>query len=93
MCTPIKNQGACSACYAFTAVETVESAIAIYYNQTPVALSTQQVVSCSQISGNSGCKGGWTIWSWDYMQTNPLETGENYPYNYLSYDNGETPGC
>lgn len=79
-CTPIKNQGSCGSCWAFSATETVESALAIYGNSTPVALSPQQLVSCSSAYGNSGCGGGWYYWAWNYMMTNAQETEASYPY-------------
>ena len=41
-CSPLKDQGACWASYAFAGVECVESAMSIFYNVQPVPiLSTQ----------------------------------------------------
>jgi len=58
-CSPIKNQEACGGCYAFSATETVESAISIFHDVQPViVLSPQQIISCSQSYGNNGCGGG-----------------------------------
>jgi C1A family cysteine protease len=93
MCTPIKDQGTCGGCYAFSATETVESAIAIYYNQTPVEYSPQQLIDCSRAYGNAGCDGGWYYWAWNYMMTNPQETEASYPYTFVSWDIGLATTC
>ena len=92
-CTPIKNQGSCGSCWAFSATETVESAIAIEYNTTPVAYSPQQLVSCSSAYGNAGCGGGWYYWAWNYLQKYPQETESSYPYSNASLNWGIVPAC
>ncbi len=54
--TPIKNQGNCGACWAFSTVGPLESQI-LLQNKTTVSLSEQYLVSCNT-SGWS-CNGGW----------------------------------
>jgi len=79
-CTPVKNQGQCGSCWAFSATETVESIIAIENDTTPVEYSPQQLVSCSSAYGNAGCGGGWYYWAWNYMKTHAQVSEANYPY-------------
>eukprot|EP00050_Salpingoeca_kvevrii_P000371 m.146951 g.146951 ORF g.146951 m.146951 type:complete len:377 (+) comp10097_c0_seq6:239-1369(+) len=57
--TPVKNQGECGGCWAFTAVEVIESAWRIagnYPTEADEDLSVQQILSCDHTSG--GCNGG-----------------------------------
>lgn len=55
--TPVKKQLGCESCYAFAAVETIETQ---YFLKTGHLrpLSAQQVVDCSKSFGNHGCKDG-----------------------------------
>jgi C1A family cysteine protease len=92
-CTPIKNQGACGGCWAFSATETVESAIAIFNDKTPVEYSPQQLISCSSAYGNHGCNGGWYYYAWNYMKYNAQETEADYPYSSGSMNFGITGSC
>ena len=45
--TAVRDQGSCGSCWAFSAVETMESHFAIATNASAPVLSEQQVVSCS----------------------------------------------
>jgi len=92
-CTPIKNQGQCGGCWAFSATETVESGIAIDHDATPVEYSPQQLISCSSAYGNGGCNGGWYYYAWNYMMTNAQETEADYPYSNGSMYYGITGTC
>ena len=59
--TPVNTQGHCGSCWAFSAVETVESALAIATGEPPVPLSIEQIlVCCTTIvhSQCSSCMGG-----------------------------------
>ncbi|XP_021941871.1 dipeptidyl peptidase 1-like [Zootermopsis nevadensis] len=56
--SPVRNQGACGSCYAFSSMGMLESRLRVQTNNTlQVQLSPQDVVSCSQLS--QGCDGGF----------------------------------
>ena len=66
---PVKDQGACGACWAFAATSVLESAISIKKTGTgvlvpPVRLSEQQLVDCTLAYKNNGCSGGLTEKAW-----------------------------
>ena len=78
---PIKNQGNCGSCSAFSALCSLESAIAIKTGQLPY-LSAQNLVDCVY-SEDMCLQGGWYYDSWDYIQNtnrNGINTEANYPY-------------
>lgn len=77
--SPIRNQGSCGSCYAFSAVGAIESAYLIERNQT-VGLSEQQLVDCSIFLGNEACSGGWPDYAYNYIIYYNITTRVNYPY-------------
>lgn len=77
--SPVKNQGQCGSCWAFSAVGVLESFELIRSNQT-VSLSEQQLVDCSKSYGNQGCNGGWNYKGLAYVKDHGLTTTVNYPY-------------
>jgi len=80
--TPVKNQGRCGSCWAFSAVQSVESAYLLANNGTNAKtflLSEQEVVSCDTEDG--GCNGGDLPSAFDYIESaGGLATEANYPY-------------
>jgi C1A family cysteine protease len=77
--TPVKNQGQCGSCWAFSATAAQESAI-LLKDGTSVSLAEQQLVDCSRSYGNQGCNGGWMDSAFQYVQANGLTTTSAYPY-------------
>ncbi|KAL5260092.1 hypothetical protein ACHWQZ_G010276 [Mnemiopsis leidyi] len=78
--TPVKNQGDCGACYAFSAVSVMSSMLAIKTGEL-VPLSEQQVVDCSGPWGDNGCDGGAPQNVFHYAhETAGLERNTDYPY-------------
>jgi C1A family cysteine protease len=75
--SPVKNQGQCGSCWAFSTVETVESATYIKTKEMPI-LSPQQLVDCDD--SDSGCNGGLPSRAFDFVQSNGLTTESQYPY-------------
>lgn len=66
--TPVRSQGSCGSCWAFSAIGAVESAVRIYTNDPNmnVDLSEQHLVSACCSAGS--CSGGWPDWALDYIR-------------------------
>ena len=79
MVNPIKDQGQCGSCWAFSTTAADESAWAIKTG-TLLSFSEQQLVDCSTAQGNMGCGGGWYYWAWDYLMTSGQMLESDYPY-------------
>ena len=60
--TPVKNQGGCGSCWAFSATGAMEAAW-FFKNKTLRSFSEQQLISCS----GEGCGGGSYQHAWDYV--------------------------
>lgn len=76
---PVKNQGSCGSCWAFSATGVVEGYWFLNEGSLP-NVSEQQLVDCSTSYGNQGCNGGWPASALQYVQDNGLVTGAEYPY-------------
>jgi len=75
--TPVKNQGHCGSCWAFSTTGSMEGAHQIKTGKL-VSLSEQQLIDCSWI--NLGCNGGMMDRAFLYTMREPLETEADYPY-------------
>jgi len=75
---PIKNQGQCGSCWAFSTVGTLESAYQIATGQL-VNAAEQQLVDCD--TSNDGCDGGWPYRAYDqYITGHGMCTTSSYSY-------------
>jgi len=77
--TPVKDQGQCGSCWAFSAVDAIESYGFLDGNYNLTKLSTQQVNACDKVDG--GCNGGDTITAYEYVvKAGGIESEKEYPY-------------
>lgn len=81
--TDIKIQGHCGSCWAFSAIQQVETdairAGLLTRNET---LSIQQVLACDEAS--EGCNGGTTEAAYQYIMKNGgVELEQDYPYSSM----------
>jgi len=83
--TPVKDQGGCGSCWAFSTVETLESHLAIATGEPAPKLSPQQIVSCApnpeQCGGTGGCQGSIQTLGFNYTETAGITTESSYPYS------------
>lgn len=87
--TPVKDQGQCGSCWAFSATEEIESMWFLSNNTLPT-LSPQQITSCDKTDG--GCNGGDTPTAYAYVKSaSGLESNSAYPYT--SGTSGQTGSC
>lgn len=96
--TPIKNQGQCGSCWAFSATSTIESQLALVGGEEySIELSPQQVASCTPSTGTYGClgcNGGFTEGAYEYVKsTIGLSNSFFIPYEQSLTESDATKAC
>jgi hypothetical protein len=96
--TPVKNQGQCGSCWAFSATEAIESQMILAHGgKYDFTLSPQQITSCTPSSGAygcEGCNGGFTEGAYDYVKSAPgLANGFFIPYGQSLTESQNTLAC
>lgn len=87
--TPVKDQGSCGSCWAFSATEEIESAVFMATGKLET-LSTQQIISCDK--KDQGCDGGDTVTAYKYVEkSGGLDSASDYPDK--SHKSGRTGKC
>eukprot|EP00238_Polyblepharides_amylifera_P002842 CAMPEP_0196584986 /NCGR_PEP_ID=MMETSP1081-20130531/49222_1 /TAXON_ID=36882 /ORGANISM="Pyramimonas amylifera, Strain CCMP720" /LENGTH=412 /DNA_ID=CAMNT_0041906385 /DNA_START=64 /DNA_END=1302 /DNA_ORIENTATION=+ len=81
---PVKNQGACGSCWAYSVTAAVEAVTAIM-TEKPVLLSEQELTDCNWLG--SYCDGGNVEEGFKWVTANGLGSLESYPYNNPDHTN------
>jgi len=84
--TPVKNQGQCGSCWAFSTTGSTEGAYQIATGQLK-SFSEQELVDCAGSYGNQGCNGGLMDDGFKYIEAKGDALESNYAYT------GKTGTC
>jgi len=85
--TPVKDQGQCGSCWAFSTTGVLEGAWAAGGHGLE-SLSEQHLVSCDNNDGNLGCDGGWPYKAVDFVRDSGIDSELSYPYTSASGTSG-----
>ncbi len=84
--TPVKNQGICGSCWAFSVSAVLETHMAIQSKNKDAKeiVSPQELVDCvanpHKCGGTGGCSGATQELGFEYIQNNGISLDSNYPY-------------
>merc|ERR1712159_74410 len=84
--TPVKNQGQCGSCWAFSTTGATEGAYQIATGKL-LSFSEQELVDCAGSYGNQGCNGGLMDDGFKYLEAKGDELEASYSYT------GKTGTC
>jgi len=84
--TPVKNQGQCGSCWAFSTTGSTEGANFISTGKL-LSFSEQELVDCAGSFGNQGCNGGLMDDGFKYIESKGDVLESEYPYT------GKTGTC
>ncbi|XP_045453423.1 cathepsin O-like [Melitaea cinxia] len=81
---PVRDQGRCGACWAFSTIGTMEAMSAINTGKLNT-LSVQEVIDCAGL-GNSGCLGGdiCLLLDWLMITNTAVQLDKDYPLQLTS---------
>ena len=78
--TPVKDQGQCGSCWAFSSTGALEGAHYVATGEL-LSFSEQQLVDCAGLRyGNLGCNGGMQNRAFKYLESHNAELESVYPY-------------
>ncbi|KAA8519682.1 hypothetical protein F0562_013873 [Nyssa sinensis] len=79
--TPIKDQGQCGSCWAFSAIAATEGITQLTTGKL-ISLSEQELVDCDTSGEDQGCEGGYMEDAFQFIVHNKgIATETTYPYD------------
>ena len=88
--TPIKNQGSCGSCWAFSATGGLEGLSKL--TGTLESFSEQQLVDCSGSYGNQACNGGLMDNAFKFVKDKGIVHEDQYPYKAVKQTCSQATG-